>query len=205
MNLLCSQHFHDTAGELLEFSNLKDDLESVGLALLVLREIALDAIRDRDLSQMASGRRLKRVLRLYGIAKKLSPSGDLLDVAEEILLWIETESNSPTDSESQTQQLLRFLAEEAAPSDLLQAMQLWTSHLKSALTVHIVPVLQSVLRKATDHPISNEFSGALLRVRRARLRMDLDSPPVKSTSHETEKTETSIWKRMAGGMVIVAK
>jgi len=209
-----SKRFALVAAEILESRENEQNAYSITLALDHIREIGMDALSSYEMDQLASARKLKRVLRIYrSAASNTSPVvGDLLNVAGELLKWIQLQSSSPCDPEGKTLlQLLRFLAEEATPSDVLEATQAWTSSTEMDAKIEILPILQMLLRRgATTQSRGFELSGALFRLRRARvgLQSGVDESGQETGSAQQDKDqqlEPNIWKRMSSGMVAVLK
>ena len=188
-----------------------------------MRDIAANALESYDANLSVSARKLKRILRIYRAASSSSSPvvvRDLLDVPNELLQWLILQSRSTTNAEEKTVRLLRFLADEATPSDVLEAAQAWTAESEMDARVEmILTVLQTLLRRAAaGEPRSHELSGALFRLRQARVQL-LDS--IAENDHRTaeqqaathglrldddqQQPEMNIWKRMSVGMVAVLK
>lgn len=186
------------------------------LLLKYLREIASDAINQRDLErQNAMFRSLKRVIRLFSQMASLSrgDGAQSVSVPDELLALIEYKDTCSGGSRNRINRevldLIYFLGKEAAPNDFLKAFSTWTAkHDALADTVH---VLQSVLMRGSRLALNTELSGSLLRLRRARQRMNMShmeggliEAVTKSGNNVTGAGQT-IWSLMSNGLVVIDK
>ena len=186
-----------------------DNEGASALALDHLRSIGRAALDLSDSKPTLSARTLKRILRIYRSARSLDSATihQLLSVPNELLTWIEHITMSATDSQAKTVELLRFLADEAVPRDVLEALVDWTSDRGESFDLEMLPILHTLLRREVDSPRSGELSTTLLRLRQARLRLQhVQDDEVMSPGNETApQEEQSIWNRMSMGMVTVLK
>jgi len=200
------------------------DEETIGVSLNYLREISIGAVGSFESDNSESVRKLKRVLRIYRSAvpatSSLSPPpvvSKLLDVPNELLMWLQKAADA---SKKKTLRLLRFLAEEAMPSAVLEAVQVWTgsSAPSEVEAVEILPLLHTLLGRGANEPrTSIELSGALLRLKQARLRLknlgvtqDSLASNQEGASEEGGASSSTldgqqIWKSMSTGMVPILK
>jgi hypothetical protein len=147
--------------------------------------------------------KLKRILRIYKSASTVvsivQPRSQPIDVPCELLQWVDHESYS----EQKTLELVQFLSEEAEPADLLRAIKVWTS--KVTVGVEILPILQTVIRRAAADANCSELSGSLRRLRLARhllkRNMSDDGYAVHGGIDDEDKPVHKIWKRMSSGIV----
>lgn len=190
---------------------LANDRDAVGLVLKSLREIGASALdADRKDQQKQSARVLKRIIRLYRktSTKTTVAAGQMIDVADELLQLLEHKRNR-SPFRSNPNDLIDFLADEANPSDILKALSIWTS--PPDTTMEAIPVLQTLLCRGAHASISSELSGALLSLKRARLRIREENntelrSSTRSKDPDVDKVpDQSIWKKMSNGMVVVAK
>lgn len=103
--------------------------------------------------------------------------------------------------------LIQFLADEAKPDDVLEALKLLSLTADQVFDQKMAPVIHSLLRRAAGHPRISELSGALVKLRCARLRLDrTDNQADEAHERCGDRTpEPNIWKRMSTGIVSVVK
>ena len=163
-----------------------------------------------DDTQVAVLSTLKRVIRLFHHLSVACPTSDKhpISVPVELHALLEyKESCSGVAGKGLSREvldLIHFLAKEALPSDFLRAFSMWTAaHNELSDTVH---VLQSVLKRGARRALNTELAGSLLRLRRARKRMN--SSYIKpETDDEDGRTmqEQTIWSLMSKGLVAIDK
>jgi hypothetical protein len=196
------------AGEIVDDPSLSNDKDAVGLVLESLREIGACALDTEGKDQQTqSARFLKRMIRLYRktSTKKSLATGQMTNVPAELLLLLE-HKRKHSRADSNPNDLIEFLADEASPSDILQTLSTWTA--SSDTTMEAIPVLHTILRRGAHASISSELSGSLLSLKRARLRIREESTIELGLSEDPdvdEVPEQSIWKKMSKGVVVVAK
>lgn len=214
-----------TVGELLEHgdavhADVASQKDAVRTALEHLRTLvngALEWFEDRD-SSVPSVRKLKRTLRIYQTASRSCL--DELYVPRELLRWIR--HLSKVGGRRRTLALVRFLADEANPTHVLEATHAWTAAARSGnsrfnsgdlFEIELLPVLQTVLVRAAQPSISagayDEFSGVLSKLRRTRQRLQQREEEGNSPSNDLEHTDfvpsPNIWARMETGTLPVLK
>lgn len=216
-----------TVGELLEHgdvvhANVANQKEAIRAALDHLRTLvngALEWFEDRD-SSVPTVRKLKRTLRIYQTASRSCL--DELYVPRELLRWIK--HLSKVGGRRRTLSLVRFLADEATPTHVLEATHAWTaaarggnnrSNAGDSFEIELLPVLQTVLVRAAQPSISSgaydEFSGVLSRLRRTRQRLqqreETEEGVVAPEGSERSVLLPSpnIWARMENGTLPVLK
>jgi hypothetical protein len=200
---------YTAGGEILDDRTLSNSEDILNLLFTYLRTIGLNAL-DMDATgrHLVSARILKRILRLF---RKAATTASLVarrmaNVPEELLNLLEY-SESHAKGTSISKELVEFLADEAAPGDILNTLSNWA--VLSDAKLDVVPILHTILRRGAHASMSSELSGSLLSLKRARLRLsehdsDETTDAIFSTDDNEAKDE-SIWKKMSSGMVAVAK
>jgi len=173
-----------------------------------MRSIAEVALDSSESYPVISARKLKRILRIYRAAYHMELPGlsDLIQTPRELLHWIEHLSMSASDSYGRVVQLIYFLAEEATPVDVLEALMIWRSS-ESNFDLEMVQILQILLRREADINRNSELSATLIRVRQARLRSDYFHEYAETSEGSDDGTESgaTIWKNMSNGLAVVRK
>lgn len=196
----------DIVGEILE--NRFDSVsgETVRAAIEQLKVLATNALDDFEDTESPASRKLRRSLRVYQIASSRAHKGfgiDL-DVPSELLRWIR-HVGATKRPRARTLQLVRFLAGEAHPEHLLEAIRAWTESSAPYFERELIPVLQTVLRRAASKQVTVEFSGSLSKLRRARQQLHRYEDDASNEEHQNEVPEPHIWSRMSSGMIPVFK
>jgi len=199
-----------SAGEIIDSPSLSKDDTVVGLVLGFMREIGAKALDTEGQGRKKQAARiLKRIIRLHHKAsmKESLSANRLCNISDELLHLLEHRKNH-IGGMSSPKKLIDFFADEADPSDVLQTLSTWTT--SSETTMDTIPVLHKILSRGAHASMSSELSGSLLSLKRARLRMneDTDSGDATESSEHTGAagtSEPSTWKKMASGMVVVAK
>jgi hypothetical protein len=143
----------------------------------------------------------------------------MTDVADELLQLLQhKKKHSPFNSNPND--LIEFLADEANPSDILKTLSIWTSRPDTKTktssiwtpppdtTMEAIPVLHTLLCRGAHASMSSELSGSLLTLKRARLRIREEKTIELRSSKDSDVDKVpdqSIWKKMSSGMVVVAK
>jgi hypothetical protein len=193
------------AAEILDDPVLCKDESALSLVLLYSRDIGLKAVDGETPFERGFARRtLKRILRLFRKATTGSSTEarQSLNVPLELLKLLDhkaSQSNSNAGF-AEVKRLIEFLADEAMPNHILEALVLWSK--LTVTDIDIFPILQTILRRAAHAAMNSELSGSLLRLRRARLFLN-DSKTTTET--DDDDASESIWKRMSNGMLTVAK
>lgn len=171
-----------------------------------IRSIGLQSLDMKGSSSCA--RVMKRILKLFRRAAQ-SPSPtvrETFDIPQELLSLIEHISpDQNTDKEFSPDQLeiINFFAESAEPEDLLIA--LGCSSLMTGFHPEILPIVQTILRRAAHESGSSELSVALLKVKHAR--MDIEDKIETKGGLIEDRTQGSctIWQNMSNAMITIAK
>lgn len=196
-------------GEILDNTTLSGQQSCLETVAKTLRLIGLNCLDDDD-GFLHGQRSLRRILRLFN--KK--PYRDAHPAHEELIRWIDHKQTSVTkEFDDQTSinpdllELLHFLAEEAEPLDILQALSKWSP--PEGFHSDLIPVLHSILPKGAS--TGSELSTALFHIKIARQHLAgsmLSSPPSEtqlSEFSELSAPPTSIWKAMASGILTLDK
>lgn len=194
--------------EMLDHPEHTQSDSAFSLVLQYLRNIAhhaLDSRNEDSKGKNAVLRMLKRVMRLYHyMATSSSKRARVsIDVAAELRSLLEYKEGSSNDCDMLD--LIHFFAKETAPSDFLRAFSEWTSN--HEMFSDTVPVLQIVLRRGARVALNRELSGSLLRLKRARQRMNSNAG--ESAQQKLERDhglgQQTIWSLMAKGLVAIDK
>jgi hypothetical protein len=177
---------------------MEADTAAVQLALSHVRTVSLHALESSRQNPSASAQRLKRILRIYNAAiTKATVKRELLSIHEEIFQWIKHQKK--TDTGAGLNRFILLLAEEANPSDVLEALNLSAETEDTSFQQHSANVMRTLLRRAAASQVKNsELSGALMRIRHTRLERDV-------SECEKQVPVPGVWKRMSSGMATVLK
>jgi hypothetical protein len=212
--ILCSHNLYPglsflTAGEIVDSRVLSSDSAVLSLLVQFLREITQRALDKGDQDNML--RTLKRSVRLLhqmSIASK-STEEVVLCVPDELRRLLEYKERTCDSIKSKRDilDLVHFLANEADPSDFLEAFSEWSG--THELQFDTLAVLQCVLERGTRSALNSELSGSLLRLRRARRLMETSRPigaqPAEMRDSMVLTEEPTIWSLMAQGLVAIDK
>ena len=213
-----------SATELLEDPAALNKSNVIVSVVSHLRQIgcaALDmAAKDEQFGDMGI---LKRIIRLYNKASTSSSTPlaaqNVIDVPHELLQLLEHPHQAANDGSSNVEapinkmSLIRFLSQQAVPTDLLEALSRWfAQNLDSHLDLY--PILQTILHRGLQGSPDNELSGSLLRLRQARARLrklqpsSVDSQIIASMKAENvclSDCRRDLWKNMSKGKLTIAK
>lgn len=187
------------AGEILDDKKLSMDESALNIVFETLRSISLGAIGLQKDTVISSASSLRRVLRIYQKAEESSSPllQGKLDVPSELLKWIEYQHATSGGMRKGSLELIQFLADEAVPADVLTAIQLrMTSCDFTVETLEILPVLRATLSRAATSSAGGELTGALLRMKHARDRLD---------GNVDNSIGMSLWEQMSNGFLNVSK
>jgi hypothetical protein len=198
----CRFPFH-TAGEILEDPILCVQRDAVDLVLQQLRLVGLLSLDEQLDGKPNATRNLRRILRLYSKAA----FRQFFKVPTELVRLIEhrTETGKHANILAQPHALevIRFLAEEALPNDLLAALSICCSN--ATCQPELVPILKQVLSRGASS--GTELSAALLKVKRARQRLGILHGPGSSaeSDHNVDGIKGTVWRAMALGQLVIDK
>jgi len=190
------------ATEILDDPGLAKDETALSLMLSYVREIGLKAIDAEEKDRHSSTRILKRIIRVLQKAA-VTPSDAArrsVNVPLELHDWVKHRADKDPANPQSEIELIGFIAQEALPADALKTMALCTESV--SMDRDAFPLLQTLLRRAS---MSSELSGSLLRLRRARLRLNADTQVEQTEDVDTRVSGQSLWKSMSNGMLTVAK
>ena len=193
------------AGEIVESPSLSSDGSVLSLLLRFLREITQSALDTGDQEMLRTLKRFVRLLHeMSVVARSIKENG--LNVADELRLLLEYKERK-CKSKREILDLVHFLANEANPTDLLEALSEWTGF--HELQFDTLTVLQGVLECGTRCALNSELSGSLLRLRKARRLMENHRPigaqPAEMRDSMVLTEEPTIWSLMAQGLVAIDK
>ncbi len=154
----------------------------------------------------SSARTLKSVLRAYRSAS-LSPSPnarEAVNIPNELARWVEHRGHASDDPQVATMETFRFLAANARPDDVMATARALAASSKLPPDMDILPVLQVVLRRGLHLSDASELSGALVRLRRARTRVQPTGSQQDAIDEVSPQPSNQIWKRMSEGKLPAA-
>ena len=195
------------ANEIVSHPVLSQDEDTAKLVLSYTRDITHRALDKNDEHGMLLT--LKRVVRLLQ-QMSAAPKHELLSFADELhSIWAYKEQKrGDTDDDGEVRSLINFMAQEAPPSDFLEAINKWTAEHKRQEDT--IGVLQAVLKRGTRLALNSELSGSLLRLRRARQRMEASSAfgSILSTPRDKQDSpfeEPTVWNLLSTGALAIDK
>jgi hypothetical protein len=188
--------------EILENDALMSRADSVNASLRVLRTIGRKAIEHDEASSSVAEKVLRRVIRLFSNDN----IRDNADVPSALLHLLEQNMrDGPCGIYKQPlKALTEIIADEAVPSDFLQAVALSSD---PSLAQSIYALLQKVLRKAALTSMNSDLSKSRMLLRTARQNVS-QSLQLKSVANENERRAleaSNIWSRMAEGTLTIDK
>ena len=190
----------------MEDPNLLEDERALSLMLSYVREIGLKAINAEEKDRHTSTRTLKRIIRILqkAAATPSDAASRLVDVPLEMHTWLKHKADKDPANPQSHFELIEFLAQEALPANVLKTLSLWTEGVN--MDRDAFPVLRTILQRAAHASMSSELSGSLLRLRRARLRLNADTE-VQALSEDVDDRVAGqiLWKSMSNGMLTVEK
>jgi hypothetical protein len=190
---------HCLVNEVMESPTLSSLHSTIDLIVNSIRQIAKSAL-DSDDNQQNFIQILRRVIHIY--SKPYFRKH--IEVPKELLLLIQHKAGNVTirwTSDGKVLTFLQFLIDEAIPDDVLKSLAIGeTSPLNQP---ELLPLIKKILIRGAL--LGTEMSSSLLRIRRARQRLQQpESSP--TNAHNTDKIpKCGIWTSMATGVLTVEK
>eukprot|EP00977_Amphora_coffeiformis_P000913 scaffold190_cov171-Amphora_coffeaeformis.AAC.38 len=155
---------------------------------------------------------LKRVLRLYNRVSTLGTNAakSAVSIPIELISLLEHAESAPITSMDGVIELASFLAEEAHPDDVLEAMVRWCAPGNTNSSLY--PLFQIVLREGVRNKSWTEMSASLHRVIQAHSRFEYtvgalssSAVPEKPRSESIDGVGESLWTQLSHGTLYLDK
>jgi len=209
---------YSSVSEIIEDRKLCSRAKDVKQVRLRLREIATLGLQSAWISRSDRNgfHLLKRAVRGF---HDMSRSGFLtcresIDVPEELLSLLEAWEKLASSSDGVATEdlviMVDFLINEAAPSDVLSALALWTSTKRLGDAVY--SQLERLLCRGAQRALRSEISSSLLQLKHIRKSYRTENAPLASGRGTPNKLNeassggrVSIWQQMSVGALTIDK
>jgi hypothetical protein len=197
----------DIVDEMLDSKKYTSDKTIISETLDILRKLAENALSLHDTSSMNESI-LQKVLRLLE-KMALITSSDIygsVNVSAELFSFVKSCQNSESGPSEAELLFLNLLVHQSTPVYALQTLARWAPDYPSS--PYLMPLLHIVLQRGTQHGITREISGTLLRVRYARAQAQgtsSQSEDLHLTTSSVVENDKNVWRRMLDGNVTIEK
>lgn len=191
---------------MLDSTKYSNDKAVISESLDVLRKLAEDSLSRLNLpTSNMDDLILRKVFKLFEktATNKSLVCRESIDVSAELYSLVRgCQNDDPGPSESELS-FLNLIAHNSTPKYALETLALWAPDYPSS--PYLMPLLHIILQRGTQHGITREISGTLLRVRYARaLAQGRQGDAVDvSTAHVADSN--NVLRRMFDGSVAIEK